>query len=217
MGSKGPISKPCKGAVVHYSHQLKRGKQNVTALLVVLALVLVAIMLAFPQAKIPSKIMTVLSEGIPMVAFLVVFITFMATIVSRYVFRIAIPWSFEVSILGYMYCMFFGSGIALTRDEHVVFSLLYDKLSPMGKMISKLLYNAVMIVLICIAFKPCVNSILGMSQATGILKMPYKYIFAPFLWMLLECVVRALLCMVTAVKEFKASKNELAEGKEAQA
>lgn len=188
-----------------------------TAILVVLGILLVATALAFPEAKIPAKIMTVLGEGVPMVAFLVVFVTFMMTIISRYVLRIAIPWSYEVSILGYMYCMFFGSGIALTRDEHVVFSLLYDKLNPTGKMVSKLLYNAIMIVLMCIVFTPCFNSIMSMKQVTGILKMPYKVVFAPFLWMLLECIVRSLMCMVQAVKDFKASKNQLTDGKEAQA
>ena len=44
------------------------------------------------------------------------------------------------------------SGIAIKRDEHVCFSLLYDKLSPKGKMISKLLYNVILIALICCAF-----------------------------------------------------------------
>ena len=88
-------------------------------LLIGAGLILIAVMLAFPKANIPGKIMTVLSEGVPMLSFCIVFITFMMTIISRYVLRVAIPWSYEVSILGYMYCMFFGSGIAIKRDEHV--------------------------------------------------------------------------------------------------
>ena len=57
-----------------------------------------------------------------------------------------------------------------------------------------------------------------MKQVTGILKMPYKYIFAPYLWMLAEIVVRSFGVMAAAVKEYKASKNpQLTEGKEAEA
>jgi len=185
-------------------------------LLIGAGLILIAVMLAFPKANIPGKIMTVLSEGVPMLSFCIVFITFMMTIISRYVLRVAIPWSYEVSILGYMYCMFFGSGIAIKRDEHVCFSLLYDKLSPKGKMISKLLYNVILIALICCAFTPCVKSIMNMKQVTGILKMPYKIVFAPFLWMLVEVVVRSIICMADSVKEYKASKNVQIVGKEAQ-
>lgn len=125
-------------------------------------------------------------------------------IICRYVLRFAIPWSYEVSILGYMYCMFFGSGIALKRDEHVVFSLLYDKLPPIGQLISKLVYNAALVVLIAIIFTPCLNSLMASTMKTGILKMPYKVVFAPFLWMLFECAFRCLFYMKASWDEYKA-------------
>ena len=174
-----------------------------TAFLIVLGLLLLAVLLAFPEARLGEKLMTVLSEGVPMVSFVVVFVTFMMTIFCRYIMRFAIPWSYEVSILGYMYCMFFGSGIALKRDEHVVFSLLYDKLPPLGKLISKLVYNAVLVVLICIIFVPCLNSLMASTMKTGILKMPYKVVFAPFLWMLFECAFRCLFYMKASWKEYR--------------
>ena len=178
------------------------------AVIVVVAIILLAALLVLadlknPEVKPAAKVMTVLSEGVPMVAFLVVFITFMMTIFCRYVLRFAIPWSYEVSILGYMYCMFFGSGIALKRDEHVVFSLLYDKLPPIGKLLCKLFYNIVLIVLIAIVFVPCINSLMASTMKTGILKMPYKFVFAPFLWMLFECAFRCLFYMKTSWEEYK--------------
>ena len=123
--------------------------------------------------------------------------------------RFAIPWSYEVSILGYMYCMFCGSGIALKRDEHVVFSLLYDKLPPIGQLISKLIYSAALVVLICIIFVPCVNSLMASTMATGILKMPYKIVFAPLLWMLFECAFRCLFYMKASWDEYMAHKGEI--------
>lgn len=177
-----------------------------TAVIIVAAILLLAAALAFPQAKLGEKLMTVLSEGVPMVAFLVVFVTFMMTIICRYILRFAIPWSYEVSILGYMYCMFFGSGIALKRDEHVVFSLLYDKLPPIGKLICKLVYNIVLVVLIAIIFTPCLNSLMASTMKTGILKMPYKVVFAPFLWMLFECAFRCLFYIKASIDEYKAAK-----------
>ena len=182
-----------------------------TAILVIVGIILLAALLVFsdlknPENKLPGKIMTVLSEGVPMVAFLVVFITFMMTIFCRYVLRFAIPWSYEVSILGYMYCMFFGSGIALKRDEHVVFSLLYDKLPPIGKLVCKVVYSAALIVLIAIIFVPCVKSLMASTMKTGILKMPYKAVFAPFLWMIFECAFRCLFYIKASWDEYKGVK-----------
>lgn len=186
-----------------------------SAVIIVAAIILLATLLAFPDARLGDKIMTVLSEGLPMVAFLVVFVTFMMTIICRYVLRFAIPWSYEVSILGYMYCMFFGSGIAIKRDEHVVFSLLYDKLPPIGKLICKLVYNIVLIVLIAIIFTPCLNSLMASTMKTGILKMPYKVVFAPFLWMIFECAFRCLFYIRASWTEYKeavgTNKKEVAK------
>ena len=184
------------------------------AVIVVLAIVALAALLVFsdirnPESKLPQKIMTVLSEGVPMVAFLVVFFTFMGTIICRYVLRFAIPWSYEVSILGYMYCMFFGSGIAIKRDEHVVFSLLYDKLPPFWKLACKLIYNTALVVLIAIMFIPCINSLMGSTMKTGILKMPYKIVFAPFLWMIFECAFRCIFYMRAGWQEYKNGKEAI--------
>ena len=106
-----------------------------------------------------------------------------------------------------MYCMFFGSGIALKRDEHVVFSLLYDKLSPVGQLICKLVYNAALIILMAIVFVPCINSLMASTMKTGILKMPYKFVFAPFLWMLFECAFRCLFYMKASWDEYKGVKK----------
>ena len=207
MGPSGLIA-------VSISHNTSKGEnvQVATAIIVVAAIILLAAILVFSDLKKPEtgpvgKIMTVISEGVPMVAFLVVFITFMMTIFCRYVLRFAIPWSYEVSILGYMYCMFFGSGIALKRDEHVVFSLRYDKLPPLGKLICKLVYNAALVVLIAIVFTPCFKSLMASTMRTGILKMPYKVVFAPFLWMLFECAFRCLFYMKASVDEYKQAKN----------
>ena len=178
-----------------------------TALLIGAGLILIAVILAFPKANIPGKIMTVLSEGIPMLSFVIVFVTFMMTIFTRYVVRVAIPWSYEVSILGYMYCMFFGSGIALKRDEHVVFSLLYDKLPPLGQFLCKLIYNVALIALIAIVFTPCLNSLMASTMKTGILKMPYKVVFAPFMWMIFECAFRCLFYIKQSWDEYRAHKK----------
>ncbi|MBR1558820.1 MAG: TRAP transporter small permease [Clostridia bacterium] len=178
-----------------------------TAVIIVAAILLLATLLAFPEAKLGAKLMTVLSEGVPMVAFLVVFVTFMMTIICRYVLRFAIPWSYEVSILGYMYCMFFGSGIALKRDEHVVFSLLYDKLPPLGQFLCKLIYNVALIALIAIVFTPCLNSLMASTMKTGILKMPYKVVFAPFMWMIFECAFRCLFYIKQSWDEYRAHKK----------
>ena len=55
----------------------------------------------------------VVLEVITDLSFLVIFCTFMLAIVSRYFFKRPVTWSYEISVLGYIWTMFFGVGLAV--------------------------------------------------------------------------------------------------------
>ena len=150
-----------------------------------------------------KKIVDFLGFVMPGIAFLVIFVTFMIGIVSRYFFRTAVPWTYEVSILGYMYAMFFGVGKAIEDDSHVVFSLVYDVVSPKKKSIFRIIYNAFLVFLLVACFVPCCKSLVSKQMVTGVLKLPYKIVFAPFIYMLAETIIRSAVNIVNAVKELK--------------
>lgn len=156
--------------------------------------------------RIRRGIADVLGVWVPNITFTIIFITFMLTIVSRYIFKTPITWSYEISVLAYMWTMFFGVGKAMEKDEHVVFSLVYDKLGLKGQVACKVLYNLMMIVLIGIAFVPSVNSLMSKKMITGVLKLPYKLVFAPLLYMFADVVIRSVIDIVKTVKLLKAPK-----------
>ena len=156
--------------------------------------------------RIRRIIADILGVWVPNITFTIIFATFMLTIVSRYVFKSPITWSYEISVLAYMWTMFFGVGKAMERDEHVVFSLVYDKLGIKGQVACKVLYNLLIIALISIAFMPCVHSLLAKKMMTGVLKMPYKIVFAPLLYMFADVVVRSIIDIVKSIKLLKAAK-----------
>ena len=90
----------------------------------------------------------VVLEVITDLSFLVIFCTFMLAIVSRYFFKRPVTWSYEISVLGYIWTMFFGVGLAMKRDEHVVFGLVFDVLQPKGKFVIYLFYNVLLLFLL---------------------------------------------------------------------
>ncbi|MBQ9708962.1 MAG: TRAP transporter small permease subunit [Firmicutes bacterium] len=145
------------------------------------------------------KILDILDIGVTSVAFIVIFVTFMISIISRYILRIPVTWTYEISILGYMWTMFFGVGKAIENDQHVVFSLVYDKVSPKTKKIFLILYNVLLVVLLLIAFIPCIQAMLKSTMTTGVLKLPYKLVFAPFFFMIIETIVLSALNIKKAV------------------
>ena len=143
--------------------------------------------------SIAGQILTLLDVGVTSVSFIVIFVTFLISILSRYVFRIPVTWTYEISILGYMWTMFFGVGKAMENDEHVVFSLVYDKLDEKGRRFCLIFYNALLVVLLLIAFIPCIQAMNKSTMTTGVLKLPYKIVFSPFFYMLVQIIVRSAL------------------------
>ena len=154
-------------------------------------------------------IMNFLGVGVTSVCFTIIFITFMVSIISRYVFRVPVAWSYEISVLGYMWTMFFGVGKAMEKDEHVVFSLVYDSLQPRGQYICKVIYNILLAVLLSVAFVPCIQSMLKKKNVTGVLQMPHAVVFAPFIYMLAEVIVRSIINVFKAKKEYELNKGKV--------
>ncbi len=148
---------------------------------------------------------------LPNIAFITIFVTFIFTIVSRYVLRIPIAWSYEVSILAYMWVMFFGVGKAMEADEHVVFGLVYDALTPRRQCIMKIVYNCILVLLLAITFVPSIQSLMSKKMVTGVLKMPYKIVFAPFIYMFFEIIFRALNDIWKNVQKIKCGEKKKVE------
>lgn len=160
---------------------------------------------AFKKAG--KKITDFLGYFVPSVTFTVIFVVFMVSIICRYFLKQPVTWSYEISVLGYMWTMFFGVGQAIKADEHVVFGLVYDTLKTKGQFICMVVYNAALVILLAITFIPCCQTLLGKQMVTGVLKLPYTVIFAPFIYMLAEMIIRSALKIIEAYKTYKNSKG----------
>jgi len=140
--------------------------------------------------KIGKGIDTVLGVIIN-ITFIIIFFTFMVTIISRYFLRKPVTWSYEVSVLAYMWTMFFGVGLGMKNEEHVVFGLVYDIVSAKTKYLFRMIYNIFLVFLLVVCFIPCCKSLVKSTMITGVLKMPYKVVFAPCIFMFVDIIVRS--------------------------
>lgn len=163
--------------------------------------------------EIGKKVSYVLGTIIPNITFVIIFLTFMVNIFSRYVLKAPVAWTYEVSILAYMWTMFFGVGKAMAMDEHVVFGLVYDHMGPKMKMVLKITSNIILIALIAIAFFPSIKSLMSKRMITGVLKLPFTVVFAPLIYMFAEIIVRSFIDLriniIELNKEITKSKVEV--------
>jgi len=142
--------------------------------------------------KILSKLVQFIEEFIPALGFLIIFFTFITGIFSRYVFRRPVPWTYEVSILAYMWTVYFACGLAMKKNEHVVFGLFYESRSEKTKKILRVTGNTLIAVSMLIIFMPSIKGILYKSAITGVLRMPVKYVFLPFLLLIVDVFIRSV-------------------------
>ena len=154
-----------------------------------------------------SKIMDFIGVYVPTLSFAVLFLCFMATMIMRYCLKISLNWGSELAILCYMWIMFWGSGYGLSHEDHVVFSLVYDRCSPKTQMIMKVFYNILMAILMLVSVPACLTAMGRSKMITGVLKIPYKVAFAPFIFMLVDSAVRALAAAKKAYDEYKNPVN----------
>ncbi len=145
----------------------------------------------------------ILSVVVPTISFTVIFVAFVAQIIARYFFGKSIAWSNEVSVLAYMWVMFFGVGKAIETDSHVVFGLVYDAVSQKTRYIFRMVYNILLVACVLLCFIPCWDKWMGQKMITGVLKLPYKVVFAPFIYMLVEIVIRSIIEMKKVHKQYK--------------
>lgn len=154
-----------------------------------------------------SKFMDIFGVYVPTFSFAVLFLCFMATMILRYCFKYSLNWGSELAVLCYIWIMCFGAGKGMSMGDHVVFSLIYDRCSPKIQMIMKVFYNIVLTILLLYVVQPCITAMLRSKMITGVLKIPYKVAFAPFIFMLVDNAVRAAVEIWKAIKEYKDSKN----------
>ena len=158
-----------------------------------------------------SKFMDLFGVYVPTLSFTVLFLCFMATMILRYCFKYSLNWGSELAVLCYIWIMSFGSGKGLSLGDHVVFSLVYDKCGPKVQMVMKVVYNILITVLLLVALPSCYKAMMRSNMITGVLKIPYKIAFAPFLFMLVDNAVRALFEVKKAITEYRADKNSVSE------
>lgn len=155
------------------------------------------------------KLLQVIEEFIPALGFLVVFITFIIGIFSRYVLRSPVPWTYEVSILAYMWTVYLACGLAMKKEEHVVFSLFYDGRSEKTKKILRIIGNALMAVSMLVVFVPSIKGILYKYAKTGVLQIPVKYAFLPFILLIVDIFGRSVYNIYKELAPTQADKLKL--------
>jgi len=96
-------------------------------------------------------------------------------ILTRYVFKVAIPWNEELTVLLFNWVIFFGAALASLNDGHITITLLLDSLKGRAKTAVSIGQNTlfmVFILIVCVQSWKIVLLQARTEQFTAILNIP---------------------------------------------
>ena len=141
---------------------------------------------------------------IPIVSFFAMFLAFILQIFTRYVLGAQVPWTYEVTIIGFMWVVALGGAYASRLNEHVSFTMVYDRMSVSGKALTKIISNSILIIAFAIMFFPVLEFIDFMKiKKTAVMKIPISILYAPFIFFIISSTAYLIRDTITAVKKLQ--------------
>lgn len=151
--------------------------------------------------KIITTLLDVLEVWIPSFTFFAVFIMYIMMIIYRYVLNWKISNLFEATQILYMMLAMTAASYAGRTGRHVVFPLVYNKVSKKIKNIFRLVSSGIVVVLAGIMIFPSWESISFIAKKkTSILKVPFNIVYMPFL---IFMVLSMIYYIIEFVKELR--------------
>ena len=152
------------------------------------------------------KIVEVVEVYIPTICFAILFMAFITQIFFRYVLNQPLTWTYEVTVVAYTWVAILTASYARKTNENVVFSVIYDKMSPKIQIIFRILGNIFITSTYAVLLYPAYKQIQFSSfRSTSVLKIPLNIVFYPFLVFLILVMFYSV---IDIIRDFKALKEE---------
>jgi len=132
--------------------------------------------------KIGQFLIDIPEKYVSSIAFTTLFLVFVLQIFFRYVLNRPLIWPYEVSIFAFIWTAVLGACFAKRHNVHVVFSLVYDKMNPLGQLIFRVIGNSLIVISFAIALYPTYDYIRFMRVERSVqLKITFDIAYAPYL------------------------------------
>lgn len=155
-------------------------------------------------------VLDVLEIYLPTLSFVVLFVVFILQVFYRYFLNNPLTWPPEVISIAFIWTTVLGACYAQRKADHVNFSLIYDRLSPLGQLIFRFIGNGFLAIAFIIALKPTYDYVIFMDfKKSTVLKISFAYIFFPYLIFLVLIIGRVLVAIWHDVQLLRTQRDNL--------
>jgi len=124
--------------------------------------------------------------------FLVMFVSFMAQILSRYVFDAPLSWTLEICSIAYIWVIFWSCDILVSERQHIIFDVLYQKFPPQPRRLLAIFNTAVVALTFLAALPGTLDYIAFLGRRhTMVLHLPFDIVYSCFGIFMIAAIVGA--------------------------
>jgi TRAP-type C4-dicarboxylate transport system permease small subunit len=125
--------------------------------------------------------------------FLLLFITILLQIFSRYVLNEPLGWTAEISVIAYLWLVFWGAAFMAGHRDQVRFDLIYNHLPPSAQRVMAITRSLIIVGTLLFALPANIDYIKFMEyDTTGVLEIGFDQVFAIFIIFMAALLVRSL-------------------------
>ncbi|WP_319416898.1 TRAP transporter small permease subunit [Marispirochaeta aestuarii] len=155
--------------------------------------------------KIARWFADIVEVHIPVITFVMLFCAFLLNVFFRYIVGSPQNWTFEFSVNSFVVVGLLGGCIAYRKEDHVVFDLVYSRLSLKGQNILRMISYTIIIVAFSIALPPSILYLWKLRTfVTPIMKIPVSIFFSSFPLLLFSTVLRSIYRLSRDIAAFRA-------------
>lgn len=138
---------------------------------------------------------------IPVTSFIMMFLIILVQVFFRYVVRYPLPWSMEITAIGYVWTVMFAACFTMRQRAHVKFTLFYDRLKPKPAAVFRMLGNIIIVITFTSAiYASWKFSFFVSFQLTPVFRIPFTIIFLPFVYFLCTISIYTIMEIVEDIK-----------------
>lgn len=154
-----------------------------------------------PLLRVGGFLLDIVELYIPMAAFTMMFLLFLVSIFFRYFLNNPLGWPFEMTIIGFMYTAVLAATYVRRQGTHVKFTLVYERLSERGQLISRVLANTLVLVAFAWATPTTIEWIGFMNfKATTFLGLSFSVVYFPIVPFLILIAAHSLYDIVVDLR-----------------
>ncbi|QIG48874.1 TRAP transporter small permease subunit [Nordella sp. HKS 07] len=124
--------------------------------------------------------------------FIVMFASFMAQILSRYVFNAPLSWTLEICSIAYIWVIFWSCDILVSERQHIIFDVLYQKFPPAPRRAVAIANTAAVGFIFLAALPGTLDYIAFLGRRhTMVLHLPFDIVYSCFGIFMIAAIVGA--------------------------